>query len=109
MECGDCQGTTSITGKEDQYSYFGPFGPMALNTKPGPLPKGTRLTDPLYKGGDGVDWVAEELAKYSHQPLPKYGDFGAPIKTNQPDNLKRQGGFPNGASPPGSVLHLDAT
>ena len=49
------------------------------------------------------------MAKYSHQPLPKYGDFGAPIKTNQPDNLKRQGGFPNGASPPGSVLHLDAT
>ena len=109
VECGDCQGTKSITGKEDQYSYFGPFGPMALNTKPGPLPKGTRLTDPLYKGGDGVDWVAEELAKYSHQPLPKYGDFGAPIKTNQPDNLKRQGGFPNGASPPGSVLPLDAT
>jgi hypothetical protein len=137
VECGDCQGTKSITGKEDQYSYFGPFGPMALNTKPGPLPKvrvvsfcfvsalcidlltdkvqplsnpkGTRLTDPVYKGGDGVDWVAEELAKYSHQPLPKYGDFGAPIKTNQPDNLKRQGGFPNGASPPGSVLRLDVT
>ena len=62
-----------------------------------PLPNGSPQSDPIQNDrGGGTDWVGEELLKYTKIPLPPTLDLGGPVKTSFPDNLQRQGGYPNG-------------
>ena len=57
------------------------MGPLPLNARPLPLPNGKFVPNPTPGNGAGLDWVGDELKKYTPKPMPKNAELGARQKT----------------------------